>query len=100
MKYMMVMCLDLCKTSPITISCKITCSLPGTLSRNKENCSPSLFYTVFNIYSTFQAVNLVGGKEAVRLDLTSNNSRIEKTKVGPLGSNLFDSAISVTSGPE
>ncbi|KAG8364083.1 hypothetical protein BUALT_Bualt19G0089400 [Buddleja alternifolia] len=48
----------------------------------------------------FEAVNLVGEREAVRLDLTSNNSRIEKTRVGPLGSNLFDSAISVTSGPE
>ncbi|KAL0454434.1 UNVERIFIED_CONTAM: hypothetical protein Slati_0782600 [Sesamum latifolium] len=43
---------------------------------------------------------LVGEKDAVRLDLTRNDSRVEKTKVGPLGSNLFDSAIAVTSGPE
>ncbi|KAL0412731.1 UNVERIFIED_CONTAM: hypothetical protein Sradi_1474800 [Sesamum radiatum] len=48
----------------------------------------------------FEAVGLVGEKDAVRLDLTRNESRVEKTKVGPLGSNLFDSAIAVTSGPE
>ena len=39
-----------------------------------------------------------GQKEPIRLDLTEPGSRVEKTKVGPLGSKLFDSAISVTSG--
>ncbi|KAL0387196.1 UNVERIFIED_CONTAM: hypothetical protein Sradi_2601400 [Sesamum radiatum] len=48
----------------------------------------------------FEAVGLVGEKDAVRLDLTRYGSRVEKTKVGPLGSNIFDSAIAVTSGPE
>ncbi|XP_057803468.1 uncharacterized protein LOC131018773 isoform X2 [Salvia miltiorrhiza] len=48
----------------------------------------------------FEAASLVGGKDAVRLDLTHHNSRVEKTRVGPLGSNVFDSAISITSGPE
>lgn len=42
----------------------------------------------------------MGEKDAVRLDLTHKDSRVEKTRVGPLGSNLFDSAVSVTSGPE
>ena len=42
----------------------------------------------------------MGEKDTVRLDLTRNDSRVEKTKVGPLGSNLFDSAIAVSSGPE
>lgn len=48
----------------------------------------------------FEAVGLVGERDAVRLDLTHNDSSVEKTRVGPLGSNIFDSAISVTSGPE
>ncbi|KAL3843707.1 hypothetical protein ACJIZ3_001110 [Penstemon smallii] len=48
----------------------------------------------------FETVSLVGEKESVTLDLTINGSRVEKTRVGPLGSNLFDSAISVTSGSE
>lgn len=34
----------------------------------------------------------------MRLDLTNQNSRAEKTKVGPFGSKLFDSAVSVSSG--
>lgn len=38
--------------------------------------------------------------DAVRLDLTIDGSHVEKTRVGPLGSDLFDSAISVTSGLE
>lgn len=42
----------------------------------------------------------MGQRGAIRLDLTGNGSRIEKTRVGPLGSNLFDSALSVTSSPE
>ncbi|XP_047969466.1 uncharacterized protein LOC125213137 isoform X1 [Salvia hispanica] len=48
----------------------------------------------------FEAASLVGSKESVRLDLTHPNSRVEKARVGPLGSNVFDSAISITSGPE
>ncbi|KAK6143749.1 hypothetical protein DH2020_024097 [Rehmannia glutinosa] len=48
----------------------------------------------------FEAVGLMGEKDAVRLDLTRNDSKVEKTRVGPLESNLFDSAVSVTSGPE
>ncbi|XP_073145489.1 uncharacterized protein [Henckelia pumila] len=48
----------------------------------------------------FEAVNLMGEKDALRLDLTRSGSRLEKARVGPLGSNLFDSAISVSSGPE
>ncbi|KAL6501260.1 hypothetical protein OROHE_024907 [Orobanche hederae] len=48
----------------------------------------------------FEAVGLVGGRDAVRLDLTLKDSKVEKKRVGPLGSNLFDSAVSITSGPE
>uniref|UniRef100_A0A5B7AU14 DUF639 domain-containing protein n=1 Tax=Davidia involucrata TaxID=16924 RepID=A0A5B7AU14_DAVIN len=48
----------------------------------------------------FEAVDLGGQRDALRLDLTRHGSRVEKTRVGPLGSDLFDSAISVSSGPE
>ncbi|GER30446.1 hypothetical protein STAS_06376 [Striga asiatica] len=48
----------------------------------------------------FEAVGLLGERDTVRLDLTSKESKIEKTRVGPLGSNLFDSAVCVTSGPD
>ncbi|KAL8553654.1 hypothetical protein ACS0TY_002094 [Phlomoides rotata] len=48
----------------------------------------------------FEAASLVGEKDTLRLDLSHNDARIEKTRVGPLGSNIFDSAVSVTSGPE
>lgn len=48
----------------------------------------------------FEAVGLFGKKKPTRLDLTRENLTVEKTKVGPLGSALFDSAISVSSGPE
>ncbi|KAK3009985.1 hypothetical protein RJ639_010955, partial [Escallonia herrerae] len=48
----------------------------------------------------FEAIGLGEQKGAIRLDLTRHGSRVEKARVGPLGSNLFDSAVSVTSGPE
>jgi len=48
----------------------------------------------------FQTVSILGEKRAMRLDLTSNGSQVEKAKVGPLGSSLFDSAVSVSSGSE
>lgn len=47
-----------------------------------------------------QGVGLAGKKGAIRLDLTSNGSRVEKTRVGPFGIDLFDSAISVSAGEE
>ncbi|XP_027932031.1 uncharacterized protein LOC114187848 isoform X2 [Vigna unguiculata] len=48
----------------------------------------------------FETVSILGEKRAMRLDLTSNGSQVEKAKVGPLGSSLFDSAVSVSSGSE
>lgn len=48
----------------------------------------------------FQAVGLLGEKRAMRLDLTYDGLRVEKAKVGPLGSALFDSAVSISSGSE
>ncbi|GFP87118.1 hypothetical protein PHJA_000855500 [Phtheirospermum japonicum] len=48
----------------------------------------------------FEAAGLMGERDAIRLDLTRKDSKIEKTRVGPLGSNVFDSAVSITSGPE
>ncbi|EEF33761.1 conserved hypothetical protein [Ricinus communis] len=48
----------------------------------------------------FEAVGLLGQKEARRFDLTRNGLQVEKTKVGPLGSVIFDSAVSISSGPE
>ncbi|XAR53126.1 hypothetical protein NMG60_11021541 [Bertholletia excelsa] len=44
----------------------------------------------------FEGVGLAGQRGALRLDLTRNGSRVEKTRVGPLGTDLFDSAISVS----
>ncbi|KAL6840253.1 hypothetical protein ACP4OV_030063 [Aristida adscensionis] len=46
----------------------------------------------------FEAIGLSGTKKPMRLDLTDPNSRVEKAKVGPFGSKLFDSAVSVSSG--
>ncbi|XP_059653426.1 uncharacterized protein LOC132300399 isoform X2 [Cornus florida] len=48
----------------------------------------------------FEAVDLARQRNAVRLDLTRNGSRVEKTRVGPLGTDIFDSAVSVSSGLE
>ncbi|XP_010272866.1 PREDICTED: uncharacterized protein LOC104608533 isoform X2 [Nelumbo nucifera] len=48
----------------------------------------------------FEAVGLINQKEASRLDLTRHGSRVEKARVGPLGCELFDSAVSVSSGPQ
>ncbi|KAJ0077940.1 hypothetical protein Patl1_36886 [Pistacia atlantica] len=48
----------------------------------------------------FEAVGLLGQKGAKRLDLARHGLRVEKAKVGPLGSDLFDSAVSVSSGIE
>nr|GEV50766.1 hypothetical protein CTI12_AA229210 [Tanacetum cinerariifolium] len=46
----------------------------------------------------FEEIGLTGQRDAIRVDLTVQGSRVEKTRVGPLGSDLFDSAVSVTSG--
>lgn len=48
----------------------------------------------------FERIRLKGQSDAVRLDLTRDGSQVKRTRVGPLGSDLFDSAISVTSGLE
>ncbi|KAL1820645.1 hypothetical protein ACET3Z_015514 [Daucus carota] len=48
----------------------------------------------------FEAVGLGRQKGPIRMDLANHKSRVEKARVGPLGSDLFDSAISVTSGSE
>ncbi|PKA58351.1 hypothetical protein AXF42_Ash013857 [Apostasia shenzhenica] len=46
----------------------------------------------------FQGIGLKGYKEPIRLDLTVQGSRVDKAKVGPFGSKVFDSAVSVSSG--
>lgn len=48
----------------------------------------------------FEEIGLRGQRDAIRVDLTRHGSRVEKTRVGPLDSDLFDSAVSITSGPE
>ncbi|XP_059448210.1 uncharacterized protein LOC132179465 isoform X3 [Corylus avellana] len=48
----------------------------------------------------FEAIGLRGQKDAIRLDLTRHGVRVEKAKVGPLGSVLFDSAVSISSSTE
>ncbi|KAH0468934.1 hypothetical protein IEQ34_002166 [Dendrobium chrysotoxum] len=46
----------------------------------------------------FEGIQLRGYKEPIKLNLSSQGSRVEKTKVGPFGSKLLDSAVSVSSG--
>nr|XP_016512053.1 PREDICTED: uncharacterized protein LOC107829126 isoform X1 [Nicotiana tabacum] len=48
----------------------------------------------------FEAVGLMGKRNASRLDLTVEGSLVKRTRVGPLGFDLLDSAVSVTSGPQ
>ncbi|CAN4108072.1 unnamed protein product [Withania somnifera] len=48
----------------------------------------------------FEAVGLMGKRNTSRLDLTGEGSHIKRTRVGPLGFDLLDSALSVTSGPQ
>eukprot|EP00268_Persea_americana_P045420 TRINITY_DN4629_c0_g1_i1.p1 TRINITY_DN4629_c0_g1~~TRINITY_DN4629_c0_g1_i1.p1 ORF type:complete len:822 (+),score=146.45 TRINITY_DN4629_c0_g1_i1:338-2803(+) len=48
----------------------------------------------------FEAIGLKGYKEAIRLDLTRQGTRVEKTRVGPFGYMFLDSAVSVSSGTE
>ncbi|KAL9682607.1 hypothetical protein QQ045_014409 [Rhodiola kirilowii] len=45
----------------------------------------------------FEAIGLKDKKDVIRLDITGRSSHVEKVKVGPMGSELFDSAVSVTS---
>ncbi|KAL1189960.1 hypothetical protein V5N11_012717 [Cardamine amara subsp. amara] len=47
----------------------------------------------------FQPIDIKGSKGVLRLDLSGDKSTVEKAKVGPLGFSLFDSAISISSGP-
>ncbi|KAG7011441.1 hypothetical protein SDJN02_26347 [Cucurbita argyrosperma subsp. argyrosperma] len=48
----------------------------------------------------FEAVGIFGQKDIVRLDLTKDGVQVDKAKVGPFGSILFDSAVSVASSSE
>ncbi|XP_047340971.1 uncharacterized protein LOC124944688 [Impatiens glandulifera] len=47
----------------------------------------------------FEWAGLVGDQSAIRMDLFKHGLKVEKTRVGPLGSDIFDSAVSVSSGP-
>ncbi|KAK1263944.1 hypothetical protein QJS04_geneDACA022897 [Acorus gramineus] len=47
----------------------------------------------------FEAIGLTGKRDVRRMDLTGNGSRVEKARVGPLGSAFFDSAVSISSSP-
>lgn len=42
----------------------------------------------------------MGKRNTSRLDLTGEGSRVKRTRVGPLGFDFLDSAVSVTSGPQ
>ncbi|KAL4035287.1 hypothetical protein IC575_003968 [Cucumis melo] len=48
----------------------------------------------------FEAVGIFGQKDIMRLDLTKDGVQVDKAKVGPFGSILFDSAVSVSSSSE
>ncbi|KAJ0241135.1 Uncharacterized protein HA466_0215900 [Hirschfeldia incana] len=47
----------------------------------------------------FQPIDIKRSKGIIRLDLVGDKSSVEKAKVGPLGFSLFDSAVTVSSGP-
>lgn len=53
--------------------------------------------TLTNNALYFEAVGFGSQKKPIRLDLTKHGSRVEKARVGPLGSVFFDSAVSVSS---
>lgn len=57
-------------------------------------------YSAPNHLTILQAVGLAGQKDPIRFDLTRKGVQVEKTKVGPLGYVLFDSAVSISSGPK
>nr|GMC87817.1 uncharacterized protein LOC109167177 [Ipomoea batatas] len=48
----------------------------------------------------FEAVGLKGQRDVSRLDLTMDGCNVKKARVGPLGFDLLDSAVSVSSSPE
>ncbi|KAF8019457.1 hypothetical protein BT93_G0212 [Corymbia citriodora subsp. variegata] len=48
----------------------------------------------------FEAVGVMGRKDSARMDLTKPEAGVEKARVGPLGSLLFDSAVSISCGPQ
>ncbi|CAN4110653.1 unnamed protein product [Withania somnifera] len=48
----------------------------------------------------FEAIGWMGKRTISRLDLTGEGSLIRRTRVGPLGFDLLDSAVSVTSSPQ
>ncbi|CAH9058530.1 unnamed protein product [Cuscuta europaea] len=48
----------------------------------------------------FEGVGLKGKREVLRLGLNKDGCHVKKTRVGPLGFDLLDSAIAVSSGPE
>lgn len=47
-----------------------------------------------------QAAGILGQKDVIRLDLTKQGVKLEKAKIGPLGSVRFDSAVSISSDLE
>lgn len=45
----------------------------------------------------FEGIGLKSSKHPMKFDLTQDDTRVEKNKVGPFGSRLFDSAITISS---
>uniref|UniRef100_A0A0D9YHY6 Uncharacterized protein n=1 Tax=Oryza glumipatula TaxID=40148 RepID=A0A0D9YHY6_9ORYZ len=64
----------------------------------EENTAWPGHLTLTNKALYFEAIGLTSTNKPLKLDLTDRNSRVEKAKVGPFGSRLFDSAVSVSSG--
>ncbi|XP_031504476.1 uncharacterized protein LOC116267062 isoform X2 [Nymphaea colorata] len=48
----------------------------------------------------FEKFGLIGERRILRLDLACDNVKLQKTKVGPMGSAIFDSAVSVSGKSE
>ncbi|KAL2460491.1 Plant protein of unknown function (DUF639) [Abeliophyllum distichum] len=86
-----ILCLGSSRKQPV-IKWENNMAWPGKLTLTDR----ALYFQ----HTLLPAVGLMRQRGAIRLDLTGNGSRIEKTRVGPLGSNLFDSALSVTSSPD
>ncbi|XP_076947494.1 uncharacterized protein LOC143619443 isoform X2 [Bidens hawaiensis] len=81
-----ILCLGSCRKRPV-LKWENNIAWPGKLTLTDK----ALYY---------EAIALKGQVDVIRMDLTRPGAQVEKTRVGPFGSDLFDSAVSVTSGPE
>ncbi|KAM7263861.1 hypothetical protein ACFE04_001544 [Oxalis oulophora] len=111
-----ILCIGSSRKRPV-LKWKNNMAWPGKLTLTdkalyfeKESVKPHLFWELMNIKtymlnrycccSVIKQIGLQGEKDALRIDLTRQGLRVEKAKVGPFGVDLFDSAVSISAGPQ